>query len=128
MPVSPVLRTFVQYLIAFFSRPEVASDVISGNFVGPIVHDTPVKFRDPRLNRYREILPAAVGSGIFDRFLNFSNCHLEVASHVISGVFADQTGMDVRTKFGDSTLNRSRDIRLPHVTTDKRHRRTQVIT
>ena len=36
-----------------------------GKFVGPIVHDTPVKFRDPCLNRSREIPPKAV---IFDRF------------------------------------------------------------
>ena len=25
----PVLRTFLQYLIAFYSRPEAASDVVS---------------------------------------------------------------------------------------------------
>ena len=31
-----VLRTFVQYLIAFCSRPEKASDVISGRFVRQI--------------------------------------------------------------------------------------------
>ena len=32
--VGPVLRTFVQYLITCCSRPEAASDVISGKFVG----------------------------------------------------------------------------------------------
>ena len=42
----PILRTCVQYLMTFFSRPEAASDVISGRFVMPIVLDKCVKFRD----------------------------------------------------------------------------------
>ena len=33
MLVAPVLRTFVQYLIAFDTRPETGSDVQSGSFV-----------------------------------------------------------------------------------------------
>ena len=33
----PVLRTFVQYLILSCCRPEAASDVMSGMFVGPTV-------------------------------------------------------------------------------------------
>ena len=41
---APVLRTIVQYLIAFCSRPETASDIISGRLVGPIVHDKHVNF------------------------------------------------------------------------------------
>ena len=32
-----VLRTFVRYLIAFYSRPETASHVMSGRFVRLIV-------------------------------------------------------------------------------------------
>ena len=44
MPTALVLRTFVQHLIAFCSLPEAASNVISGRFVGPIVHDSPVNF------------------------------------------------------------------------------------
>ena len=61
LPDGLVLRiTFVQYLIAFFSRLEVTSDVISGKFLGPVVSDNRVKFVDPRLNRYREIPPEAV--------------------------------------------------------------------
>ena len=51
MPVTSVLRTFVQYLIAFCSQPDTASDIIFGMFVGPIVDDMPVKLRDSRLNR-----------------------------------------------------------------------------
>ena len=51
-----VLCTFVlQYLIAFCSRLERASDFISGIFVGPIVHDKCVKFHDYHFNRSREI-------------------------------------------------------------------------
>ena len=60
-PAGPVLRvTFVQYLTAFCSRPEVMSDVISGGFVGPVVPDNRVKFGDPGFNRSREIPPEAV--------------------------------------------------------------------
>ena len=70
-PAAPVRRTFVQYLIAFCSRPESVSDVISGRFVGPIADDKLIKFRGPRLNRSREIPPKAVGRDIFDRFFNF---------------------------------------------------------
>ena len=67
-PAGPVLRTLVQYLITFCSRPEAAGDVISGMFVGLLVLDTFVKFRDPSLNRPRAIPPEAVGGGIFDSF------------------------------------------------------------
>ena len=68
LPAAPVLRTFVQYLIAFFGRPEAAIDVICGAFVGQIVFDKDVKFRDPCLNRCREILPEAVRGCIDDSF------------------------------------------------------------
>ena len=51
----PVLRTFEQYLNAFCSLPEVASDVISSRFVRPIVLDKYEKFHDPSLNHSREI-------------------------------------------------------------------------
>ena len=50
-PAGPVLRTVVQYLIAFCSRLEAASDVISGTFVGPIGLNKRVTFHDPNLNR-----------------------------------------------------------------------------
>ena len=70
LPTTPVLRTFVQYLIGLFrSRPESASDVISGKFVGPIVPDSHIKLRDPCLNYSREIPSKAVGGGICDSFI-----------------------------------------------------------
>ena len=47
-------------------RPEAASDVVSGRFVGPTVVDKRVKFHDASLNRSREIPPEAVRGGIFD--------------------------------------------------------------
>ena len=56
------------YLIAFCSRPEAASEVISSKFVGLTVADKCVKFGDPRLSRSPEILPEAVGGGILDSF------------------------------------------------------------
>ena len=40
LSAAPVLRKFVQYLIAFSSRRETAIGVLSGRFVGPFV---PVK-------------------------------------------------------------------------------------
>ena len=56
----PVLRiTFVEYLIAFCSRLEVMSDVISVSFVGPEGPENRVKFGDPRLKSSREILNEA---------------------------------------------------------------------
>ena len=61
----PALCTFVQYLItSFCSRPEVASDVISGTFVRLFVLDKCVKFRDRNSKRSREIPPGAIGGGI----------------------------------------------------------------
>ena len=47
--------TFVQYLIAFCSWPEAASDVISGMFVRLAVPDTRVNFIDTWLNNSPEI-------------------------------------------------------------------------
>ena len=76
------------YSIAFCSRPEEASYVISINFIGPIVPDKCMKFRDPRLNRSREILPEAVGGDIFDVFFR-DNFRPEVVRDVISGMDAE---------------------------------------
>ena len=59
-PTGPVLRTFVQCVIAFSSRSETGSDVISGLFVRPIVLDKCLKFCDSSLNDFREIPPEAV--------------------------------------------------------------------
>ena len=59
----------MQYLITFCSRLEAASDVISGVFVGPIIFDISVRFRGPIIFRSREIIPEAVGSGVFEFFV-----------------------------------------------------------
>ena len=56
--------------------------------------------------------------GIFDSFLNFDNCQPETVSDVISGVVVNPTGVKVHVKLGDSRLNRSRDIPLPHFVTN----------
>ena len=77
--------TFVQYLIAFCSRPEAASDVLSGRFVSPIVPDKCEKFSDPHLNHSGAIPPEAVAGGIFGRFSNFNKCRSEVSGDVILG-------------------------------------------
>ena len=108
---------FAQYLIAYCSQQERASDVISDTFVGLIVLDKPVKYPDPRLNRYREILPKAVGGGIFRRFFR-DNSRSEVDSDVISSADVGHIGVDEPVKFGDSASNYYRDRRLPHFLTN----------
>ena len=50
----PVLCIFVQYSVTFGSRPEAASHVISGVFMGQPIVDKVVKFGDPLLNRFRD--------------------------------------------------------------------------
>ena len=64
---APILRTFVQFLIAFCSRLEAASDIISGRLVKLAVLNKCEKFWDPRLNCAPEIRPEAIAGCIFDR-------------------------------------------------------------
>ena len=105
---SLVLRTVVQYLIAFCGRLEAASDVTSGAFVGAIVLHKRLKLGGPRTYISREITPEAVRGGIFEVF--HDNFRPEVDSDVISGADVDPIGMDVPEKFGASRSNSSRDI------------------
>ena len=79
----------MQYFVAFSSRLEADSDVISGSVVGPIVPDKGVKFRHPRLNPYPEIRPKADRCIIFDRFSNFNKCQSEPAGDFICDVAVD---------------------------------------
>ena len=65
LPARPVLRTFMQYFIAFCSRPESANDVIAGVFVGLIVPDNAAILALTVLENFE---PIALGDGIFDRF------------------------------------------------------------
>ena len=74
----------MQYLIAFCSRPEAASDVISGVLVGPIVSDKQMLFRDHRLDRTREIPSEAIEGGILAAFCD--NFRLKEVCDVKSGV------------------------------------------
>ena len=67
LPAPRVLCTFVQYSIAFCSRPEGATRVMHGRCVRQIVPNKAVKFRDTRLNRSPEIQRYARG-GIFSSF------------------------------------------------------------
>ena len=55
MPAAPVLRNFVQYLIAFYSRPQTVNDVISIMAVQYVGMDECVKFGDSMSNRSRDI-------------------------------------------------------------------------
>ena len=108
LPAAPVLRTFVQYLMVFCSRPETAWDVISSRFVELTVPD-----ESDRLNRSREIRPKkAVGCGIYYHFSNFDKCWPEAAGDIISGVASDYVGMDIHARICDSRLNIGLIIRL----------------
>ena len=78
-----VLRTFVQYLTPFCSRPETASDFEVGRFVGPIVPNKRVKYRDPHLN-HEKFHPKQLGVH-FRRFVH-ANFQLEVVIDLISSV------------------------------------------
>ena len=80
--------------------------------MGPVVLDKPVKFRDLRLNRSREIPTEAVRCDIFDRCLSFDISQPEATSCVISGVAVKNVGVDVGTKRGDSKLNSDLIIRI----------------
>ena len=82
--------------VAFYCRPAIAIDVISGRFVGLNIRDKTVKFRDPRLNIPREIPPEAVGGVIFGHFSNVCNFRPEakVATDVIFLVAVEPTGMN----------------------------------
>ena len=55
LPPEPVIRTFVQYLIAFCSRPKAASDIISGVAVEQVGMGVLIKFCNSRSNRSRDI-------------------------------------------------------------------------
>ena len=48
------------------------------------------------------------------------NFRPEAVSEVLSGVDVECVGVDVRVKLGDSTSNRSRDIRAAHFVTNER--------
>ena len=99
----------MQYLIAVCNRPEAASDAISGSSMSPYI-SVPVKlvkFRDPRLDRSRDIRPKAVGDSILAVYSNTDKCLPGAADDVISGVAV----ANIHAKFGDSMSNRSRDIR-----------------
>ena len=106
LPVGIVLRTFVQYLIAFCSQPETASEVISCSFVRlPLSPTSVYNFCDSRLKRFREIRPEVIGRGIL-QFV-YDNFQSEEASDFVSGVAAEWVGLEVYVKFGDSTSNGS---------------------
>ena len=77
-PTRPALRSFVQYLIAFCSQPETASDIIFSRFVGPIVPNKPVKFHI--FKKFHTKQEAAF------RQVCSNNCGLDLVGVVISGV------------------------------------------
>ena len=106
LPSGPVLRTFVQYLIAFCSRSETASCDRSDRFMRLIVPDKTFQFRDTCLNRYGEIRPKAIGGGIFDILFAIA-FRPEVANVVIPDAVVEQTDVGNHVKFGDSRSNRS---------------------
>ena len=100
-PAGSILRTFVQYLITFCSRPEATGGVISGRFVEPIVLHTCVKFHDHTL--HYAILEKFHPKPSEAVFLTVSpyNFRPDVDNDVISGLAIDNVGVNVCVKFGD---------------------------
>ena len=96
---------FVQYLIAFRSRPEVSSDVISSANVRQHGVNAPVKFGDFSSNASRDIQERSPSDWAFS---HFDNCQPEEVSDVISGMVNQDIGMDVCANFGDSSLKPSK--------------------
>ena len=77
--------------------------------MGPLVIDKGLKFHFPSLNYSPEILPEAVGGGIFDCFFSY-NFRPEADNEVISDTAVDYVGLNVRIKFGESRSNGFREI------------------
>ena len=55
LPATPILRTFMHYLIAYCSRSEVPRDVTSGVALERVRVDVDIQFGDSRSNRSRDI-------------------------------------------------------------------------
>ena len=112
---APVLRTFVQYLIAFCSRPKTAGDVVSRQFVKLIVADKSL------LKPFsRNSTRSHIGGDIFDICFATS----PTVSDFISCVVVGQTGTDINVEFSGSSSNLSWDIRAAHFVMDDDERRT----
>ena len=108
-----ILRTFVQYSVAFCSRLEAAKDVISGGFMKLIVSDKAAKFCVLRLelflrkwtkSRWRRHFPFSI---VF--FATTADRKYLLTSYP---VLLYTVGVDVRIKFDYSSLNSGRNIRL----------------
>ena len=64
----PFKSTSMRYLVTSDNRLETASDVISSVFDSRVVSQYAVKFRDPGLNRCKEIRLQVAGDCIFHCF------------------------------------------------------------
>ena len=98
----------MQYLTAFCSRTETASDVISSSFVGPIVPDKLVKFRG--LPNYLKSFSRNSTRSRWGRHFRRSfrdNFGPEAVCDAISGMDVEQVGMDICQTFGDSRSRQS---------------------
>ena len=113
-PAGPVLRTFVfvQYLMAFCSRPKAASYVISGRCVmRPVVLDK-CKISWSVLKPFSRNSTRSRRRRYFRQLFCYSfRPEVDNEAKVISGVAADYGGMDVHVKFCDSRSNGFLDIR-----------------
>ena len=97
-------QTHIAHFCAVFS---CIMQPTGSRFVRPIVPNKCVKFRDPHLNRSREVSPEPIWGSIL--YTVFSD--EEVVSDVISNVAVACVASDVRTKFGDSRSTRFWDIK-----------------
>ena len=87
LPAGPILRKLMQHSFALCSRSEAANDVAFGPLVRLIDPGKFIKFRDPRLNRSREIRPMPPETEFFSDFSE--NFRPDVASGVTSSATVD---------------------------------------
>ena len=96
-------------------RSEVTGDAISGVTVYYVGMDVRATFCDSGLNSGRIILLFGQPSqAAFSTAFFRSSFRMEATRYVISRANLGQVGWDVPVKYGDSSLDRSGDIRLPH--------------
>ena len=109
----------MQYSMTFCSRPEAASDVISGMHVSQIVPNKIVKFVGRGLNFFREIRLQVVGDGIINGFFCY-NFKQKVASSAV----VVKVGVDFCVEFVDSRSNHFGVVRPAHFVMDNDDRMT----
>ena len=95
-------------------------------FVGPIVLNKCLKFRDPSLNRSGEILSEAVGDSFFPYNFRLASYPYPYPD-VISGMAVDNDRLHDHVQFSDSKSKGFRDIQGADFVSNEQTNRTKPI-